>query len=253
MPPRGDGRWLTTAARFADGLPEGESRRPALLARCAQEDVDERLISRMISCRAYVLQWLPEHQVAASHKTVEILRTLENLNPARAASVRLDVLRGQIGRPDLSLILTEEKVNAQDRRAVRITTNLDQVIAQCKDDLKVLHSFDWIEPSSGEMSSIIGIDASYEPMVDFVERVDKIQSLYAHKWALIISPQINCSRIYGSGIERFILSVLSASCMYEKVSAYCSSSYEGSEMVKIISSNLPELIKTKKLQFHIAR
>ena len=244
-----EGAWLETAVRFSEGLPEGSGRRAALLQRCEREGSDERLISRMISARAYALRWIDEEDIRASHKTVEILRTLDGINPAKAASVRFDVLTGVMGRPELTLTLNDEKIESLVRKTGQISMTLDEIIQQCRSDLDILNKFDWIEPPDNNKGEIFGCDAEYY-VSDFDDTQNEVR--YGQKWALVISPHISCSRIFGSGEKGFALSIAALSWSYPLVSVFCSSQHEKDKIAKFISMNMNEIFERKKVHFHVA-
>ena len=250
MSRRGERGWLETAVWYAEGLPEGSARRPALLQKCEREGADPRLISRMISARAYALKWIDEDQIQASHKAVEILRTLDNLNPAKAAAVRSDVLKGVMGRPEATLILNDEKTAFQNRKKEDVSMTLDDIIRQCRDEIPALNEFEWIEPPEGDKGVIFGADAEY-CYLGFDEDYQEVTN--DPRWALVVSPYISCSKIFGSGLKGFVLSIAALSWSYPLVSVFCSSAYERSEVMRIISANMSDVFRNRKIHFHIAQ
>lgn len=250
MSKHGEGAWLQTAAGYSRGLPEGGQRRAVLLQMCERDQVDERLISRMISARKYAVKWMKEEDIKSSHKSVEILRSLENISPNKAASIRISVLSGSMGRPELTKILEDEKSLAQARKTESVSMSFEEIIGQCRSEIDILGTFNWIEKPTDQVSSLFGADAEYsETELDD----DTYKVSYKPRWALVISPYISCSSIFGSGIRGFILSITSLCWAYPIVSVFCSSQYEQDEILKIISLHAGEILKLKKLKFHVAK
>ncbi len=229
----GESAWVEMAARLGEGLPAGDERRKALIARCESEALSERLVSRMISARAYALEWISEAEIRASHKTVEMLRTLENISPGDAAKIRKDVLNGTIKRPQLTLVLGDIKMEIQSQRVAKNSMDLKQIIEQCRNDLSSM-KFEWIEPPTGDEGTMLGADAEYSYNSADEDEHGVPRRTYEPRWALVISPHISSSRIFGSGMKGFVLSVMALSWCYPNVSAFCSSQPEEKELKRLI-------------------
>lgn len=245
----GEAAWLQVAARLGAGLPGGDERRKTLTARCESEALSERLVSRMISARTYALEWISEGDIKASHKTVEMLRTLENISPAEAANIRKDVLSGIIKRPQLTLMLEDVKLKIQSQRVKKNAMDLKQIIEQCRNDLSSM-KFEWIEPPTGDEGAMLGADAEYSYNSAVEDEHGVPRRTYEPRWALVISPNISSSRIYGSGMRGFVLSVMALSWCYPNVSAFCSSQYEEKELHRLIGGFGGDLLR-KKIITHL--
>ena len=235
---------METAARYAAGLPEGPERRQALMLLCNKEERNERVISRMISAREYALKWIDEDKIRASHTAVELLRTLENANPAKAASVRLDVLQGKISRPQLDLMLKNIKYEAEAKLIVKISISIEDIVRQCRKDVPFVNEFEWREPPTDEMGTMLGADMEFTFDHAVEDENGIIKRTYERRWALIISPYISCSRIFGEGLKGFVLSTMALSCFYPKVSAFCAAGSEERYLKKMMEiSGNPSLIE----------
>ena len=257
MPPRGDGKWIEAAGRLgADLPPDRKGRRAAILERCKAEELNERIVSRMISARDYAIRYVDERSVRASHRTVEAMMALERADGQKAAAIREDVLRGNLSRAVVDERLHDAAAAQEAVKGEATSMSLTEIIDFCCADLGDRGRFDWTQIPNAGVGWILGADAEYTyPEVEFDDEGKPRSVEYIHVWALTVSPHIRCSTIYDKGEREFLRSIASLSCQYNLISIFCSSNREAVEMKTRIAQCLTlcvhELNPGGKFIFHV--
>ena len=223
---RGEGAWVERAERLAARMEalstsggEGSIRRVA-----EEAGLSVAMTRRYLDAYDHVRQF-PPGTVAISLNGFEHFKTLQKIDPLRAAAARDAVLAGEIPLSRIQDAIRDARVRAAaplQPLALPIDVIIDRFRASGRVSLP--HHEMISVPAGGETWIGLSADAT------LMEATDEGDPYLRYMWALVLSPDLPGSPLAGLSFEAFLLRVAAAAAIYEHVSAFCSSTFERDEV-----------------------
>ncbi len=198
-------RWWVISDLVQSEIGKHGNRSAAIALVSKSLNITNDVVSRALKCSSYVSQHIGNSVVAASQTNIEMLMSLEQIDPIAAERYRAPVFDGTMTYAHIRA--TFDAIKADIRNGDLSSISLEQIKRQM---------FDFLPSLEGSGTAISPrVNPSWINSDMQVVMIDRESRVY--EWACIISPMFSASSLRGRGKDSFVQSIAAASALCEGV------------------------------------